>query len=149
VNNPKQRMSSFYARQFQTNDPKDIRPEAFIVMVKLNNKLDRARYTEAFRKSSAEAMLNYYKANFPNDPTEWLARDFPMVQCPVLMFHGRNDLSVLPAGLSGTWDWVDNELTIVTFPDAGHWVHFDRAEDVTRRILSWLEFSDPRKDKTR
>ncbi len=88
VNNPKQRMSSFYACRFQSSDPNKIRPEAFIVLVKLETKVDRARYIEAFRNSSAETMLNFYKANFPNDPAEWLARDFPQVKCPVLIFHG-------------------------------------------------------------
>jgi pimeloyl-ACP methyl ester carboxylesterase len=141
ANNPRQRVNSFYARNFQASDPSKIRPESFVVLVKLDDKQDRQRYLEAFKRSSAEAMLNYYRANFPNDPAQWLARDFPQVKCPVLMFHGRNDIAVLPAGLAGTWDWVDNELTIVTFPDAGHWVQFDRADDVTKRILNWLSMT--------
>ncbi len=138
VNNPKQRMSSFYACRFQSSDPNKIRPEAFFVLVKLEPRsIARGVLRRSKLQCGDDAKL--LQGEFSQDPAEWLARDFPQVKCPVLIFHGRNDLSVLPAGLAVTWDWVDNEVTIVTFPDAGHWVHFDRAEDVTKRMLSWLD----------
>lgn len=88
-------------------------------------------------------MLNYYKANFPKVPTENAeATDFPKlpnVKCPVLVIHGLKDPALLAAGLNGTWDWIDNELTILTLPNAGHFVQQDAPDRVTRAIRTWLE----------
>ncbi len=46
----------------------------------------------------------------------------PNVRSPVLMFHGLDDQALLPGALSGTWDWIDADLTLVTVPGAGHFV---------------------------
>ncbi len=62
----------------------------------------------------------------------------PQVKCPVLMIHGLNDKALLPAGLNDTWDWIDNELTIVTIPGAGHFVQRDASESVTKHMTRWL-----------
>jgi epoxide hydrolase 4 len=44
----------------------------------------------------------------------------------------------LPAALNDTWNWVDNELTLVTIPGAGHFVQQDASERVTRIMVDWL-----------
>jgi pimeloyl-ACP methyl ester carboxylesterase len=96
-------------------------------------------YIEAFKKSSMEAMLNYYKANYPRPPYQASAdREFPPVKCPVLMIHGLKDTALLPGALNDTWKWVDAELTLVTIPGAGHFVQQDAAERVTRIMAGWL-----------
>jgi pimeloyl-ACP methyl ester carboxylesterase len=66
----------------------------------------------------------------------------PKVKCPVLMFHGLKDKALLASGLNGTWDWIDNELTLVTIPTANHFVQHDASELVTRKMVSWLLSSD-------
>ena len=38
---------------------------------------------------------------------------------PVLMFHGLNDTALNAEGLSGTWNWLEKDLTLVTVPGAG------------------------------
>ena len=81
-------------------------------------------------------MLNYYKANYPREPYE--KRELPKVQCPVLMFHGLKDPALLPGALNDTWNWVAKDFTLITMPEAGHWVHDDAAEQVTRNMLRWL-----------
>jgi epoxide hydrolase 4 len=60
------------------------------------------------------------------------------VKCPVLMIHGLKDVALLPGALNGTWDWIDNQLTLVTIPNASHFVQQDAADDVTRIMVRWL-----------
>jgi pimeloyl-ACP methyl ester carboxylesterase len=62
----------------------------------------------------------------------------PKVKAPVLIFHGLNDMYLNAAGLSGTWNWVEKDLTIVTVPGAGHFVQQDAADLVTKTMGSWL-----------
>jgi pimeloyl-ACP methyl ester carboxylesterase len=82
-------------------------------------------------------MLNYYKANYPREPyTD--TRDFPPVKCSVLMFHGLKDTALLPGALNDTWKWLEKDLTLVTVPNAGHFVQQDAAELVTRTMVRWL-----------
>ncbi|MGH3855011.1 MAG: hypothetical protein ACRDR6_16250 [Pseudonocardiaceae bacterium] len=48
------------------------------------------------------------------------------------------DTAILPGGLNGSWDWVDAPLTIVTLPEAGHFVQHDDSEAVTITMVTWL-----------
>ena len=85
-------------------------------------------------------MLNYYKRNYPAASGADLpaAPEFPKVQAPVLMFHGLDDRALNSDGLSGTWKWVQKDLTLVTIPGAGHFVQQDAAEMVTTTMKWWL-----------
>jgi hypothetical protein len=40
-----------------------------------------------------------------------------------------------PSGLNDIWKWIDKDLTLVTIPKAGHIVHGDASELVTRKML--------------
>jgi pimeloyl-ACP methyl ester carboxylesterase len=60
------------------------------------------------------------------------------VKCPVLMIHGLDDKALLPAALNDTWTWLEKDLTLITVPGAGHFVHRDRPELVTRKVVGWL-----------
>jgi pimeloyl-ACP methyl ester carboxylesterase len=62
----------------------------------------------------------------------------PKVAMPVLMFHGLNDQALHSDGLSGTWNWLEKDLTLVTVPGAGHFVQQDAAELVTSTMRWWL-----------
>src|SRR5262249_5120699 len=137
ANNPEQQKNSQYARNFQKDDAaQQLKPELVAFWVKEDDA--RKKYVEAFGKSSLEGMLNYYKANYPREPYKD-DRDFPPVKCPVLMIHGLKDQYLLPGALNDTWKWVEKELTLVTVPDAGHFVHRDKPELVTRTMLRWLK----------
>jgi pimeloyl-ACP methyl ester carboxylesterase len=139
--NPLQELASQYARNFQKADAAGgVTPESLLGILSLMGKLDeeaKAVYLEAFRRSSIESMLNYYKANYPRPPYKD-ERDFPLVTCRVLMFHGLKDLALLPGALNDTWKWVGKDLTLITIPDAGHWVQHDAAELVTVNMVTWL-----------
>lgn len=137
ANNPEQQKSSAYARRFQE-------PEAAARLTAeglagwVRDDAARKRYVEAFRRSSFEGMLNFYKANYPREPYTVPATPGPRIKCPVLMFHGLKDKALLAAGLNDTWKWVEQDLTLVTVPEADHWVQQDAADLVTRSMVSWL-----------
>ena len=150
--NPNQQKNSQYAREFQKKDAaSQLTAEGLAGWVKEQDA--RRKYIEAFERSSFEGMLNYYKANYPgasqpaggksktdtDKPKSTAQGMFPQVKCPVLMFHGLDDKHLLAAGLNGTWDWIDRDLTIITIPGAGHFVHRDATDLVTRRMARWLE----------
>ena len=54
------------------------------------------------------------------------------------MFHGLQDTALHSNGLNNTWDWIDNDVTLVTAPEADHFVQQDAAELVTRTMRWWL-----------
>lgn len=137
--NPEQKKNSEYAFNFQ----KPGAHQAFDVERLARWVTDpaaRARYVEAFGKCDFEAMLNYYKANYPTPdaPPPAEPATFPKVKAPVLMLHGLEDKALLPGALNGTWNWVEKDLTIVTVPGAGHFVQQDAAQFVSNTMLDWL-----------
>lgn len=152
ANNVEQQRNSSYAAEFQKPDAASkLTAEGLASWV--TDKEAVPQYVEAFRRSSFEGMLNYYKANYPSIPADnsadqpadqpaQQATAFPKIQCRVLMIHGLDDKALLPDALNGSWNWMANDLTIVTIPGAGHFVQQDAAERVTRRISHWLQL-DP------
>ena len=144
--NPDQIANSEYARTFIREGP--AHPTVFFGNPMTAQTLSgwvrdpaaRARYVEAFEHSDFEAMLNYYKRNYPRESGASAPAPPPMpkVKAPVLMFHGLGDRALNSDGLSGTWKWVEKDLTIVTIPGAGHFVQQDAAELVSSTMRSWL-----------
>jgi pimeloyl-ACP methyl ester carboxylesterase len=143
--NKEQIKNSEYARNFQAKLPTD--PTIFFGLPMTAETMSgwvrdpaaRKRYVEAFQRSDFEAMLNYYKRNYPKAGAEAPPPSvFPKVKAPVLMFHGLNDTALNSDGLSGTWNWVEKDLTLVTVPGAGHFVQQDAAELVSTTMRSWL-----------
>lgn len=138
--NPQQRKNSEYAFNFQKPDAhKALSAERLAQWVTDPNA--RTRYIEAFERSDFEAMLNYYKANYPRPdaPPPSEPPTFPKVKAPVLIMHGLEDQALLPGALNNTWEWVEKDLTIVTIPGAGHFVQQDAAQFVTETMLDWLK----------
>ncbi|HUP25518.1 MAG TPA: alpha/beta hydrolase [Thermoanaerobaculia bacterium] len=148
--NPEQQKNSEYARAFQVKTAKDpdvmfggpMTPQTISGWVR--DPAARARYVEAFSRSDLDAMLNYYKANYPRPPYEerWaeLQENLgPKAQMPVLMFHGLNDTALNAKGLNETWDWLEKDLTLVTVPGAGHFVQQDAPEIVSDTMVWWLK----------
>ena len=146
--NPQQRANSAYAQRFQAGTPSD--PDIFFgrpltaeaLAGWVTDPAAKARYVDAFRQSDFNAMLAYYKRNYPRLPA---AADVapppppvPRLQMPVLIFHGLADTALHSNGLNNTWDWIDADTTIVTVPGAGHFVQQDGAELVSSTLLWWL-----------
>jgi epoxide hydrolase 4 len=139
-NNPQQRKNSEYAFNFQKpGAEKNLTAERLAGWVK--DDAARAHYIEAFNRSDFEAMLNYYRANYPRPdaaPDTTAPAPLPKVSVSVLEFHGLGDQALLPGALSGTWELVDKDFTLVTIPGAGHFVQQDASALVTSTMSDWL-----------
>ncbi|GCE09348.1 alpha/beta fold hydrolase [Dictyobacter aurantiacus] len=138
--NAQQRANSAYARQFQEEGAhKQLSAEMLTdEWLKIKDPVARAQYIEAFRRSSFEGMLHYYKQNYPRPPYQEAPDPVTKVQASVLQIHGLDDKALLADGLNNTWEWLENDWTLLTIPGAGHFVQRDAADLVTRTMLSWL-----------
>jgi len=147
ASNEDQQKNSQYARDFQKPDAASkLTAEGLASWV--TDEAAKSKYVEAFKRSSYEGMLNYYKANYPgSQPTEKTdtaaptpsPRQMPKIKCRVLMIHGLDDQALLPSALNDSWNWMEKDLTIVTVPGASHFVQQDAAELVTDKISRWLK----------
>ena len=141
-NNPQQRKNSEYAFNFQKpGAERTLSSEKLAGWVK--DDAARVHYIEAFNRSDFQAMLNYYRANYPRPDQDSATpapepAPLPKVTVPVLEFHGLGDQALLPGALSGTWDLVDKDFTLVTIPGAGHFVQQDAPELVSTTMVDWL-----------
>ena len=84
-------------------------------------------------------MLSYYKRNYPREPYKEDTSPLVKVKMPVLMIHGLGDTALLPGALNNTWDYLEQDLTLVTIPKASHFVQQDASDLVTRSIKMWLK----------
>jgi pimeloyl-ACP methyl ester carboxylesterase len=143
VNNPRQQRSSQYARDYQ-KEGAHLKVTVEDLSFWVTDPEAKEKYREAFERSDVEAMLNYYKRNFLKEGSSGggSERDYPPVKAPVLIIYGLKDKYVLPAGLNNTWEWLEKGLTLVTIPEAGHFVQHEAADLVTRTIQQWLAFSE-------
>ncbi len=148
--NTEQQQNSGYARTFIEGSPSDpdilfggpMTAESLSFWVA--DPVARQRYTEAFAQSSFDAMLAYYKQNYPRaDPSASTPPpappSAPQINIPLLVFHGLQDTALHSNGLNNTWDWNDADTTIVAAPTANHFVQQDAAELVTSTMLWWLK----------
>jgi pimeloyl-ACP methyl ester carboxylesterase len=143
--NPEQQQNSQYAQDFQKEDAHtNLSAESLASWV--GEPGAKSRYLEAFRRSDFEAMLNYYKANFPRPSASQAQQQssasqpqpIRKIQCPTLVIHGLDDKALLPAGFNSTWEIMDSDLTMVSIPNAGHFVQHEATDLVTRSIVMWL-----------
>lgn len=138
ANNPQQQKNSQYARNFQQPDAHTkLTAEGLAFWVK--DPEAKKKYIEAFKKSDIEAMLNYYKRNYPREPYTEDKSPIVKVKMPVLMIHGLDDTALLAGALNNTWDYLEQDLTLVTIPKSGHFVQQDASDLVTRSIKMWLK----------
>jgi epoxide hydrolase 4 len=138
AHNPQQQKNSQYARNFQQPDAHTkLTAEGLVFWVK--DPEAKKKYIEAFNRSDFEAMLNYYKQNYPREPYKEDASPLVKVKAPVLMIHGLDDWALLPGALNDTWQWLEKDLTLVTIPGASHFVQQDASEMVSRTIKMWLK----------
>lgn len=135
--NPEQQRNSEYARAFQEEGAHE-RLDLERLTGWVRDDAARARYREALGRSDFEALLHYYKQNYPRPPYREPRGPVVKVQAPTLVIHGLDDEALLPGGLNDTWQWVERDLTLVTLPGAGHFVQHDAAEAVTRVLTNWL-----------
>jgi epoxide hydrolase 4 len=137
AHNPQQQKNSGYARNFQKEDAAaKLTPEFLTFWV--TDAAAKPKYIEAFKRSDFEAMLNYYKRNYPKEPYQEDPSPVVKVKAPVLEFHGLKDTALMPGGLNGTWEYLEQDWTLVTIPSAGHFVQQDAADQVSKTMKWWL-----------
>ena len=135
--NPEQQKNSAYARRFQLEGAHtNLTAEGLTFWIK--DPAVKARYVDAFGRSDFEAMLNYYKRNYPREPYTEDTSPVVKVRCPVLMIHGLKDTALGQGALNRNWQYVEKDFTLVTIPEAGHFVQEDAPDMVTRSIRAWL-----------
>jgi pimeloyl-ACP methyl ester carboxylesterase len=91
------------------------------------------------------AMLNWYRASeivVPQvgedaDPPVWTTLAFPNIVVPTLVIWALKDVALLPVQLEGLHSLVE-DLRIVTIPDAGHFVPWERPEPVIAAIRDFM-----------
>ena len=147
-NNKEQKKNSKYAENFQKEGAdKELTPESLAGWVK--DESAKQYYIQAFRNSSIKAMLNYYKASFPKKvknknvkPAATSANQtLKFVECPTLAIFGKKDKALLPAGWNDSWDWINNNFTLISVPNAGHFILQDAGDFITKVIVAWLKYN--------
>ena len=136
ANNPEQQKNSQYARDFQKSDAASkLTPEMLTFWVRDQGNRNTSKRCGGRRwKGCSTTTRPTTRAN----RTVRAVKSVPKVKCPVLMIHGLKDKALLPGALNDTWDWMDNDLTLVTIPEADHFVQQDAAEKVTKTMVGWL-----------
>jgi pimeloyl-ACP methyl ester carboxylesterase len=91
-----------------------------------------AVFVSAFDSSGFTGSINWYR----NLDRNWhlLADVNPIIQQPVLMIYGDNDLVVRPENLAHLVPKVE-EVSL----DCGHWIQQEKPEETTQVILHWLK----------
>jgi len=133
--------NSNYARNFQKEGSENsLTADGLASMVSGSHPEMKAKYLEAFNRSSFAAMMNYYRANYPAAPDPNApAPTFPKINVPVLVIHGMKDTALLSMGHDDTWDQVAKDTSLLMVPDAGHFVQHDAATLVNGTIRAWLD----------
>ena len=94
---------------------------------------------QACEPGALTAMLNYYRAAVRGGGAARQRKlGYVPITVPTLVIWGLHDLALVRQNLNGLEAWA-HDLSLITFDDAGHFVHQDRPEQVTREIVNWLE----------
>lgn len=91
------------------------------------------------------SMLNWYRATKlvipPTGVTvplpDWLLRAFPKIVIPTLVIWGMKDPALLPVQLDGLDELVE-DLTVLRFPDTGHFAPWEAGEEVAAALRDFL-----------
>ncbi|MGF1453925.1 MAG: alpha/beta fold hydrolase [Alphaproteobacteria bacterium] len=139
--NADQQANSQYARDFMAEGAEDaLTAEGLAGWVR--DPEAKKAYVEAFKRSDFSGMLNYYRANYPQgageEGTAAQPPGLPQITSPVLVIHGLEDRALNAAGHSGTWNWIDQDTTLLMIPNAGHFVQHEATNLVNTTIRDWL-----------
>lgn len=87
------------------------------------------------RTGRLTAGLNYYRANF-SSPAEWAARAFDLkVTAPTVLMWGDHDPALRRLQAEKTAEHVQGEYRIEVLEGAGHWLQFERPDEVGRTLV--------------
>lgn len=87
------------------------------------------------RPGRLTAGLNYYRANFSR-PKEWAKRALGLtVSAPTVLLWGDQDPYLRRLQAEKTADHVQGEFRLEVLEGAGHWLQFERPQDVSRSLV--------------
>jgi pimeloyl-ACP methyl ester carboxylesterase len=107
---------------------------------------EKRAYLDDWRRPGAlTAMLNWYRASEivvpkPGEQAEaplWTKLAFPSIVVPTLVIWGLGDKALLPVQLENLHPLID-DLRIVTVPNAGHFVPWEKSEPVIAAIRDFM-----------
>ncbi len=87
----------------------------------------------ASQPGALTAMINYYRANFPNV----LEEPVVVIDTPTLLIWGERDVALDIANTEGYGPLV-RDFTLVRLPEASHWVQQDAPEAVNAVMREWV-----------
>lgn len=100
---------------------------------------------QACKSGALTAMVNYYRAALRGGGAIRQRKlGYPPVPIPTLVIWGLQDHALVRQNLDGLNAFV-TDLTVVKVPDAGHFVHEDKPEQITREMLTWLDLKKVRR----
>jgi pimeloyl-ACP methyl ester carboxylesterase len=136
---PEQAAATNYITEFQSPDAASrFSPQMLTMMVAGRETAEvQERYREAYGRSYIDGMLNYYSAGFGGGQAG--SQEVPPLDMPVLQFHGLEDTAVDKDGLRDTWNWINQDYTLVTLPNHGHWIQTEAADMVSTTMEWWLK----------
>jgi epoxide hydrolase 4 len=93
---------------------------------------------QACEPGALTAMINYYRAAIRGGGGMRQRKlGYPKINTPTLVIWGLQDQALVAQNLDGLSEYVQDP-TVVTIADAGHFVHEDKPESVTRHMLAWF-----------
>ncbi|AJP74125.1 alpha/beta fold hydrolase [Sphingomonas hengshuiensis] len=107
---------------------------------------DKAQYLVDWGQPGAmTAMLNWYRATSMIVPgmdedverPAWIDGPFPLQPQPTLVIWGLRDTGLLPCLLDGL-DQLIPDYTLVRIEDGGHFIPWEKHEQVTAALVHWL-----------
>jgi len=87
----------------------------------------------ASKPGALTAMINYYRANFPNI----LDEPAPLLTVPTLMIWGEAD-TALDIALTEGYGPLCSDFELVRLPQVSHWVQQEAPEKVNAALADWL-----------
>jgi len=129
---------SFYTKTFGGHADLSLVPEA-----------EKQAYLADWSAPGAlTAMLNWYRASDIVVPTigeevaapAWTAMPFPHLTMPTLVVWALRDKALLPVQLTGLEAVID-DLRVVTVPDAGHFIPWEKPAPVIDAIRAFMQRS--------
>ncbi len=87
----------------------------------------------ASQPGALTAMINYYRANFP----DVLKEPISVIDVPTLMIWGEQDVA-LDIALTQGYSPLVRDFTLVRLPDASHWVQQDAPDAVNAALVDWF-----------
>ena len=139
AHNPVQQQRSEYAQSFLLPGMEQVLMANLDAMTSwIKDPEEKQTHIDMLKRCDFEALLNYYRANYPKKPYQADDSPLALVKAETLMIHGLKDPAFAPGTLPGIWQAMATDITVMTVPDAGHWVHRDAEKLVTRTMRAWL-----------